>query len=124
MVHRTDDLAGQRLPAAFYRSATEHEPVREWLRSSALSNDDRRRIGEDIKAVEFGWPVGMPTCRPLGGGLWEVRTTLKDRIARVLFCVSEGRMVMLHGFIKKSQKTPDGDIRLARERQGQVEKRR
>ncbi|MBM3540280.1 MAG: type II toxin-antitoxin system RelE/ParE family toxin [Alphaproteobacteria bacterium] len=114
----------KRLPAAFYRNVAGHEPVREWLRSAALSDDDRRRIGEDIKTVEFGWPVGMPTCRPLGGGLWEVRTTIKDRIARVLFCVAEGHMVLLHGFIKKSQRTPDNDIRLARERQAQVEKRR
>lgn len=114
----------KRLPAAFYRNVAGHEPVREWLQSAALSDDDRRRIGEDIKTVEFGWPVGMPTCRPLGGGLWEVRTTIKDRIAGVLFCVAEGHMVLLHGFIKKSQRTPDNDIRLARERQAQVEKRR
>ena len=112
----------KRLPAAFYRSATGREPVRDWLRSDALSDEDRRRIGEDIKTVEFGWPVGMPVCRPVRAGLWEVRTTLRGRIARILFCIAEGRMVLLHGFIKKSQKTPESDIALAQERQAIVEK--
>jgi phage-related protein len=68
---------------------------------------DRKAIGEDIKDVEFSWPIGMPLCRSLGGGLWEVRSDLRlGRIARVLFCVRDSRMVLLHGFIKKSQKTP------------------
>ncbi len=111
----------KRLPAAFYRSPAGREPVREWLRSDTLSDEDRRRVGEDIKTVEFGWPVGMPVCRPLRAGLWEVRTTLRGRIARILFCIAEGRMVLLHGFIKKSQKTPDADIALAQERQAIVE---
>jgi phage-related protein len=115
--------AGKRLPVVFFRAGTGREPVRDWLRSDALSAEDRRRIGEDIKTVEFGWPVGMPTCRPLGGGLWEVRTSLKDRIARVLFCVHDGRMVLLHGFVKKTQKAPDADIALALERKRNLEKR-
>jgi phage-related protein len=77
---------------------------------------DRKRIGEDIKTVEFGWPVGMPVCKPLGGGIYEVRTSLaQNRIARVLFYIDEkSRMVLLHGFIKKSQKTPHEDLELAR----------
>jgi len=82
--------------------------------SKALSDDDRKIIGEDIKDVEFSWPIGMPLCRPLGRGLWEVRSDITDgRIARVLFCICDGRMVLLHGFIKKTQKTPDADIELA-----------
>lgn len=113
--------ADKRLPAVFYRSETGKEPVREWLKSDELTAEDRRRIGEDIKTVEFGWPIGMPTCRPLGNGLWEVRTGLKNRIARVLFCVHSGRMVLLHGFIKKMQRTPDEDIALATERRRKLE---
>jgi phage-related protein len=103
------------LPVAFYELPSEREPVREWLK--ALSDDDRKIIGEDIKFIEFGWPVGMPLCRALGGGLWEVRSQLtQGRISRVLVCVHGGRMVLLHAFIKKTQKTPDTDLNLASKR--------
>ncbi len=89
--------------------------MREWLKALP-SPEDRKRIGEDIKTVEFGWPIGMPACRPLGSGLYEVRTSLgQNRIARVLFYVDKkSRMVLLHGFIKKTQKTPEADLELAR----------
>ena len=88
--------------------------MREWLQG--LSRQDKKRIGEDIKTVEFGWPVGMPVCRPLGDGICEVRTRLgQNRIARVLFYIDKrGRMVLLDGFIKKTQKTPAEDMDLAR----------
>jgi phage-related protein len=111
----------KRLPAVFYRNETGAEPVRDWLKSDEVSAADRQHIGEDIKTVEFGWPIGMPTCRPLGGGLWEVRSRLKGRIARVLFCINDGRMVLLHGFIKKTQRTPAGDLATARERKKRLE---
>jgi phage-related protein len=106
---------GKRVPAIFYRTAAGGEPVRDWLKA-LLSAEDRKRIGEDIKTVEFGWPVGMPVCKPLGGGLYEVRTSLaQNRIARLLFYIDKKtRMVLLHGFIKKTRKTPDEDLRLAR----------
>jgi phage-related protein len=114
------DEQRKRIPAAFYRSATGSEPVREWLRS--LSPEDRRILGHAIGVVEFGWPVGMPVCRPLGDGLWEVRASLPSgRTARVIFCVAVGWMVLLHGFIKKSQKTPEADLGLARRRQKEIE---
>ena len=105
---------GKRVPAIFYRTEAGGEPVRDWLKE--LSPEGRKRIGEDIKTVEFGWPVGMPVCKPLGDGLYEVRTTLsQSRIARMLFYIdTRGRMVLLHGFIKKTQKTPDEDLELAR----------
>ena len=105
---------GKRIPAVFYRTQAGGEPVREWLK--ALSPEDRKRIGEDMKTVEFGWPMGMPACRPLGEGVYEVRTSLaRNRIARVLFYVDKkGRMVLLHGFIKKTRKTPNEDLKLAR----------
>jgi phage-related protein len=81
---------------------------------------DRKRIGEDIKSVEFGWPVGMPVCKPLGDGIYEVRTGLaQNRIARVLFYIDKkSRMVLLHGFIKKSRKTPHEDLELAKSNKG------
>jgi len=104
----------KRLPAIFYRSESGAEPVRDWLRS--LEKQDRFRIGTDIKTVEFGWPIGMPTCRPLGHGLYEVRTSLGSRIARVLFCIGDRRMILLHGFVKKTRKTPKADLDLARVR--------
>jgi phage-related protein len=110
---------GKRVPAIFFRTESGGEPVRDWLKGLP-SPEDRKRIGEDIKTVEFGWPVGMPVCRPLGGGLYEVRTTLaQNRIARVLFYIDKkARMVLLHGFIKKTRKAPDEDIKLARRNQG------
>jgi phage-related protein len=102
----------RKLPAAFYATASGREPVREWLKD--LGTADRRTIGQDIATAEFGWPVGMPHCRSLGQGLWEVRSDISDgRIARVIFAVVGGRMVLLHGFIKKSRKTPGSDLATA-----------
>jgi phage-related protein len=102
----------KRLPARFYRSDTGREPVREWLKS--LDAADRRVIGEDIKDVEFSWPIGMPLVRSLVRDIWEVRSSLPHgRIARVIFCVEKDCMVLLHGFMKKTQKTPKQDIDLA-----------
>jgi phage-related protein len=108
------------IPAAFYRTASGTEPVREWLKG--LDTEDRRIIGTDIRTVEFGWPVAMPVCRPLGRGLFEVRSTItKKRISRVLFCIHGERMVLLHGFIKKTRKTPGDDLATALKRKREVE---
>jgi phage-related protein len=106
---------GKRVPAIFYRTEAGGEAVRDWLKGLP-SSEDRKRIGEDIKTVEFGWPIGMPVCKPLGDGIYEVRSNLaQNRIARVLFYIDKkGRMVLLHGFIKKTQKTPNEDLDLAR----------
>lgn len=88
----------------------------------SLSRDDRRTVGADIQRVEFGWPLGMPYCRALGHGLWEVRSDLSDgRIARVMFFIEGGEMVLLHGFEKKTQKTPAQDIELALKRKREVQ---
>jgi len=95
--------------------------VRNWLK--ALSREDKRIVGADIATVEFGWPVGMPTCRPLTSrrGLWEVRSSLThNRVARVLFFVYQGEMVLLHSFIKKTQQTPEEKLDLAVKRQKEV----
>ena len=110
----------RRLPAAFYALPSGREPVRDWIRG--LARDDRKIVGEDIADVEFSWPIGMPLCRPLSGGLWEVRSELtQGRIARVLFCVRQGRMVLLHAFIKKTPKTPEAERGLALKRMRQLE---
>jgi phage-related protein len=111
----------KKLPAGFYRTPANTEPVREWLKS--LSAEDRRIVGFDIATAELGWPVGMPLCRSLAGGLWEIRSSLTGgRIARVIFCVEKGYMVLLHGFIKKSQKTPQAGLQLARKRQKEIQR--
>lgn len=86
-----------------------------------LSVEDRKLVGRDIQKVEFGWPLGLPYCRSLGDGLWEVRSNLTDgKIGRVIFCIVEKQMILLHGFIKKTQKTPSGDITLAVKRMKEV----
>jgi phage-related protein len=108
------------LPAYFYQNSLGKEPVRDWLKD--LDKDERLVIGGDIKTVEFGWPMGMPTCRPLGKGLYEVRSSLpSNRISRVIFCIYDGQMTLLHGFIKKTQKTPKQDLELALNRKSQLE---
>lgn len=106
---------GKKLQARFYEASNGRLPVQEWLRQ--LGRDSSRVIGADVLKVEKGWPIGLPVCRPLGRGLWEVRSDLPNAtIARVLFCIFAGDMVLLHGFIKKTQKTPAHDINLALKR--------
>lgn len=107
----TDEL---RLQVIFFKTEAGNEPVREWLK--ALPQEEKKTIGQDIKTVQFGWPLGMPLVRKLDKDLWEVRSYLPNRIARVLFTVSDKTMVLLHGFIKKSQKTPADDLALAKQR--------
>lgn len=108
----------RKMPVVFYRTRGGSEIVRDWLR--ALDERDRNAIGLDLMRIR--WPVGMPLCRSMGEGLWEVRTTLpSNRIARVLFCVVTARIVVLHGFIKKTQKTPDDGLALARKRMKEFE---
>ena len=109
----------KKVPAFFYESASGNQPVREWI--LALSVEDRKLVGRDIQKVEFGCPLGMPYCRSLGNGLWEVRSDLTGgKIARVIFAVVGGRMVLLHGFLKKTQKTPTQDLQLALKRMKEV----
>ena len=110
----------RKIPVVFYRTPGGAELVRDWLR--ALDERDRNAIGLDLMRVQFRWPVGMPLCRAMGDGLWEVRTSLPSRrIGRVLFCVVRDRIVVLHGFIKKTQRTPDEELALARKRKKEFE---
>lgn len=109
------DILCKKLEAHFYKSASGKEPVREWLLD--LNKEDRKTIGVDIKTIEFGWPIGMPVCKPLGRSLFEVRSTLTDKkIARLIFCIEGNLMILLHGFIKKTQKMPEKELDLAYKR--------
>lgn len=107
-------MADVRLRVVFFQTDSGSEPVREWLLT--LTRDDRKIVGRDIKTVQFGWPLGMPLVRKLDRELWEVRCRLDNRIARVIFTMLQDVIVLLHGFIKKSQKTPTTDLEVARTR--------
>ena len=115
MIRSTSD-AGKlpRLTVRFFRESTGSEPVRDWLKR--LPVEEKREIGSDIKTVQFGWPIGMPVVDHIDGDVWEVRTRLSTRIARVLFVLEGNVMVLLHGFIKKERKTPKADLDIAKQR--------
>ncbi len=103
------------IPLLFWRTSNGREPVKEWL--DEFGRDEQRVIGRDIGKVQYGWPVGLPLCRPLGGGMWEVRSTLPSRReSRVLFGFHEGMLIALHALIRKTRKTPPEDLALARSR--------
>ena len=107
------------VPVRFYRSATGREPVLEGLR--ALDRKDRRAIGLDLMRVQFGWPIGMPLVRSLKDGLWEVRSALPgQKTARLILCFHQKTLIVLHGFIKKTQKTPAEELELAKRRMKEV----
>ena len=105
----------KKIVTRFFVAASGKMPVREWILE--FESEDRQAIGQDIQKIEFGWPIGMPYCRPLGRGLWEVRSNISSgRIARTLFCIRDGEMVLLHAFVKKTQKTPPQEVDLAHSR--------
>lgn len=110
------------LEVRFFKTDADSEPVRDWLKS--LGASEKKVIGEDIKTVQFGWPLGMPLVGHVDGDIWEVRTKLDTRIARVLFAMDGSVMVLLHGFIKKQQKTPKPDLDLAKDRLKQLRRRK
>jgi phage-related protein len=110
------------LDVRFFKTEAGTEPVRHWLRT--LSAPDRKLIGEDIKTVQFGWPLGMPLVDHLGGDIWEVRSRLDTRIARTLFATEGSTLILLHSFIKKQQKTPKPDLDLAKDRLKQLRRRK
>lgn len=111
----------QKIALVFFRTSSGSEPVREWLKD--LPEVERQAIGQDLMRAQWRWPVGMPLCRPLGQGLWEVRTDLPTkRTARVLLCLHREHLVALHSFIKKTRTTPEADLALARKRQKELER--
>jgi phage-related protein len=107
-------------PCAFYRTTAGNEPVREWLKE--LPENERKQVGCDIKAVQFGWPLGLPLVDSLGDGLWEVRSRLSSRIARTIFFVQDETIILLHAFIKKTRSTPDQELNLAKRRKREIQK--
>ena len=109
----------RRLPIVFYRTSAGTEPVRDWLKG--LPVDERKQIGADILAVQYGWPLGLPLVDSLGEGLWEVRSRLASRIARTIFFVHHETIILLHDFIKKTRTTPDQELDLARKRKSNYE---
>jgi len=114
------DVPPKKIPLVFFRTLAGTEPVREWLRE--LTPVERQAIGKDLLRAQWRWPVGMPLCRPMGGGLWEVRTDLPTkRTARVLLCLYRAHLVALHGFIKKTRATPAEDLALAQKRKREME---
>jgi phage-related protein len=115
------DQPPRKIPLVFYRARPGTEPVREWLKG--LPQAERHAIGKDLLRAQWRWPVGMPLCRPLGNGLWEIRTDLPTkRAARILLCFYEEHLVALHGFIKKTRATPADDLALARKRQKELQR--
>ena len=119
MVHNQGMLP--KLKAAFYSqlgSDPPSQPVRAWLKR--LPDEDRKEIGADIQSVQFGWPLGLPLVRHLRGDLWEVRSSLNNRIARVIFAVEADTMYLLHAFIKTTQTTPPAELALAEKRWKQI----
>jgi phage-related protein len=115
-----ENLQPQKIPLIFFRTLAGSELVREWLKE--LPGEERQAIGKDLLRAQWRWPVGMPLCRAMGSGLWEVRTDLPTkRTARVLLCLYHEHLVALHGFIKKTRTTPDEDLALARKRKKDLE---
>jgi len=102
------------IPVVFFRLDSGREPVRDWLKG--MDRQDRKLVGEDIKTLQFGWPVGMPIARKVADDLWELRSRLKTRIARTFFTVYAGNIVLLHGFVKKTKKTPVKELAVAKRR--------
>ena len=106
------------IPVYFFKEESGNEPVKKWLYD--LGSEDRKIIGKDIRTVQIDWPIGLPLVRSLGNKLWEIRSNLDNRIARTIFILHNGSIVLLHGIIKKSQKTPSSDIELALKRAKKV----
>jgi phage-related protein len=106
------------LKVYFFKTDGGNEPVREWLKS--LPREEKKTIGEDIKTVQFGWPIGMPLVRPLGDNLYETRSNLKNKIARIFFTLEGKEMILLHGFVKKGQKIPKKELVLAKRRLSRI----
>ena len=113
-------MTSVKIPLVFFSTEAGNEPVRDWLKE--LPEADRRAVGQDLMRAQWRWPIGMPLCRNLGNSLWEIRSSLpRGRIARVIFCTRDGALVALHGFIKKTQKTPQSDLDLAAKRQKELD---
>ena len=115
-----NERQAKKIPLIFFRTLAGSEPVRDWLKE--LPEQERQAVGKDLLRAQWRWPAGMPLCRAMGSGLWEIRTDLPtQRTARVLLCLYRERLVALHGFIKKTRATPNEDLALARRRKKELE---
>lgn len=103
-----------KLRVKFYKTPSGNEPVKEWLKS--LSRETKKTVGEDIRAVQIVWPQGMPLVRHMEGKIWELRSNVKNGIARIFFTIKNEYIVLLHGFAKKTQRTPQQEFEIARKR--------
>jgi phage-related protein len=115
VVHTWAVKIHDKIPVVFFKTDSGSEAVREWL-LEGVTEEERKIIGKDVKVVQLSWPIGMPLVESFGDGLWQVRSTLSDRIARVFFTFNNSEIVLLHGFIKKARKTPKSDLELAKKR--------
>lgn len=109
------------LEVEFYKTEGGNEVVLDFLRG--LPADDKKTVGEDLKTLQFGYPIGMPLCRPVGR-LWELRSSppSKRELRLLWFYHKKARtIVVVHAFIKKTQKTPQKDINLGEARKGEYE---
>ena len=107
-------MADRLIPVRFFRLDSGREPVRDWLRN--LERGARKAIGEDVKTVQLAWPLGMPLVRKLDADLWEMRSSIPNGTARIIFALHSGAIVLLHGFVKKAQKAAKSDLTLAKRR--------
>ena len=112
-----DEIKKSKLDVLFFMTTAGSEPVREWLKN--LTKDEKKIIGTDIKTVQLGWPIGMPVVKHIGEGIWEIRSTLSSKIARILFFTHGKAIILVNGFIKKTQKIPKDEIELAKKRMKQ-----
>ena len=115
MVHKGIVKIAYPIKVNFFKTDCGNEPVREWL-LDGVTEEERKIIGRDIKNVQFSWPIGMPLVESFGNYLWQVRSKPDNKIARIFFTTHNNEMILLHGFIKKSQRTPKNDLDLARAR--------
>ena len=109
------------LSVKFFKTESGNEPVRDWL-IEELTIEERKVVGRDIKVIQMSWPIGMPLVKSMGSGLWEVRSNLENKLARVLFTFHNNEIILLHSFVKKSQKTLKKDLELAKQRKSLFKK--
>ncbi|MEQ1887959.1 MAG: type II toxin-antitoxin system RelE/ParE family toxin [Alphaproteobacteria bacterium] len=112
------NTGAEKLDVRFFAGDAGNEPVRKWLLT--LTREERKIIGDDVLKVQYCWPIGKPLVDSLGNGLWEVRSNLGDRIARIIFYLEADEIILLHGFIKRTQKTPNQELQLALKRKKQL----
>jgi phage-related protein len=103
------------LPVVFFKTAAGNQPVRDFLLNDR-SEQDRKEIGFDISVVQRRFPLGLPLVEKVTENLWEIRSHIPDGICRSFFTVHKGTIILLHSFVKKTQKTPKKELDTANKR--------